>query len=62
MVYSLTEKGISLLPIIAQNGIWGKRYCQTTPERAATADALERGGPALWKKLMAGLREVHLAT
>src|SRR5262245_17243156 len=26
-VYSLTEKGIALLPILAQIGSWSRRYC-----------------------------------
>jgi DNA-binding HxlR family transcriptional regulator len=58
-VYSLTEKGITLLPVIAQIGIWGKQFCPTTPESAATAASLERGGPAYWKRLMAELRRSH---
>ena len=59
-VYSLTEKGIALLPILAQIGIWSRRYRPVDPALAATAAELERGGPALWERLMADLRAQHL--
>jgi DNA-binding HxlR family transcriptional regulator len=61
-IYSLTEKGIALLPIVAQIGIWGKQYCPATPQSAATASSLEAGGPSHWKRLMAELRKSHLGT
>jgi DNA-binding HxlR family transcriptional regulator len=59
-IYSLTEKGIALLPILAQIGIWGRSYCPVTQESAATAAQLEKGGPKLWKKMMSELRRTHL--
>ena len=59
-VYSLTEKGIALLPILAQIGIWGRRYGPVTEESAATAAWLEQGGPALWEEVAADLRRTHL--
>jgi DNA-binding HxlR family transcriptional regulator len=59
-IYSLTEKGIDLLPILAQIGIWGRRYGPVTPESAATAAWLEEGGPALWDEIASDLRETHL--
>jgi DNA-binding HxlR family transcriptional regulator len=59
-VYSLTEKGIALLPILAQIGIWGRRYGPVTEESAATAAWLEAGGPALWEEIAADLRRSHL--
>src|SRR6266540_3604213 len=40
-VYSLTEKGIELLPIVAQIGIWSRRYRPVSEELAATAAQLE---------------------
>jgi DNA-binding HxlR family transcriptional regulator len=59
-VYSLTEKGISLLPILAQIGIWSLSYRQVSDELGATAVELEAGGPPLWARLMAELRTTHL--
>ncbi len=59
-VYSLTDKGISLLPILAQIGIWSLSYMPVSDELGATAVGLEAGGPPLWAKLMAELRATHL--
>jgi DNA-binding HxlR family transcriptional regulator len=59
-IYSLTEKGIALLPILAQIGFWGREYCPVTSESAATAARLKRGGPDLLKRMMIELRRVHL--
>ena len=63
-IYSLTEKGIALLPVLAQIGIWGRH---SVPEFAKADQAtkainrmLERGGPKLWKKMMDDLRAEHL--
>src|SRR5712691_11834410 len=52
-VYSLTERGISLLPILAQIGIWSLSYMPVSAELGATAVELQAGGPALWDTLMA---------
>jgi hypothetical protein len=59
-IYSLTDRGIALLPVIAQMGIWGRSYGPVTKQSAAMAARLERGGPKLWKKLMTALRKTHL--
>jgi len=59
-VYSLTQRGIDLLPVLAQIGIWSRRYLPVSEELAATAEELERGGPELWEQWMAALRAVHL--
>lgn len=58
-IYSLTDKGIALLPVIAQIGIWGRTHCPVTTDSAATAAQLEKGGPKLWKKKMSELRRTH---
>jgi DNA-binding HxlR family transcriptional regulator len=58
-IYSLTAMGIDLLPVVAQIGIWGRKHQPVTRESAAPAAALEKGGPALWKKLQAQLRKTH---
>jgi DNA-binding HxlR family transcriptional regulator len=59
-IYSLTPLGIDLLPILAQIGIWGRRHLPVTKESGAAAAALERGGPATWKKMQSDLRKTHL--
>lgn len=59
-VYSLTEKGIELLPILAQMAVWGRKYLPVTEELSIRAQLLEEGGPPMWAELMAELREKHL--
>jgi DNA-binding HxlR family transcriptional regulator len=59
-IYSLTEKAIALVPIFAQLGAWGRRYTPATEELSIRAQLLEEGGPAMWDRFMAELREVHL--
>ncbi len=59
-IYSLTEKGIELVPVLAQMAIWGRKYLPASPELAAMAKTLEDGGPKLWAAMMRRLREVHL--
>jgi DNA-binding HxlR family transcriptional regulator len=59
-VYSLTAKGIDLLPILAQIGIWSLRYRPVSDELGATAVELEQGGPPFWAELMSEMRKTHL--
>lgn len=59
-IYSLTEQGIELLPILAQMAAWGRKYLPVTPELAIRAQLLEEGGPPLWADFMDELRETHL--
>jgi len=61
-VYSLTEKGIRLLPVLAQIGIWSRSFLPVSEELGATAAELEAGGPALWREWMAKLRTEHLGS
>jgi len=61
-IYSLTDAGIALLPVLAQIGIWSRTYQPVSDELGATAAALEAGGPPLWEQVMADLRATHLAT
>lgn len=58
--FSLTEKSISLLPIFAHLGAWGRRWLDVSPELAIRAELLERGGPALWERFEHELRVEHL--
>lgn len=59
-VYSLTEKGIELLPVLAQLAAWGRKYLPVSEELAIRAQLLEEGGPKLWDEFMDELREMHL--
>jgi DNA-binding HxlR family transcriptional regulator len=63
-IYSLTEKGIELLPIIVQIGAWGSRHVPAAKKLDRQARAMIRdvqeGGPALWTRLMDELRTAHL--
>jgi DNA-binding HxlR family transcriptional regulator len=59
-IYSLTEKGIELLPVLAQMSVWGRKYLPVTEELSIRAELLEKGGPKLWSQFMDELREIHL--
>jgi DNA-binding HxlR family transcriptional regulator len=59
-VYSLTEKAITLLPVLAQIGAWGRRHLPVTEELSIRARLLEEGGPQLWDRFMDELRAEHL--
>jgi DNA-binding HxlR family transcriptional regulator len=59
-IYSLTEQGIELLPILAQMGAWGRKYLPASEELGIRAQLLQEGGPKMWDELMSELREIHL--
>ncbi len=59
-IYSLTETGIALLPVLVQMGIWGSKHRPASPELARFSASLEKGGPTLWAELAAELRRIHL--
>ena len=59
-LYSLTERGIQLLPILAQMATWGRRHLPASEELGIRAQLLEEGGPQMWAELMDELRETHL--
>ncbi|NUP05984.1 MAG: helix-turn-helix transcriptional regulator [Polyangiaceae bacterium] len=63
-IYSLTEKGIQLLPVLVQIRIWGAHHMgkidAVSPAVKAFNRKLERGGPELWAQMMAELRATHL--
>jgi DNA-binding PadR family transcriptional regulator len=59
-IYSLTEKGIELLPVLAQMSVWGRRHLRVSEELSIRAQLLEEGGPKLWADFMQELRETHL--
>jgi DNA-binding HxlR family transcriptional regulator len=60
IIYSLTEKSITLVPVLAQIGIWANCWLPVDTEMAESARQLEAGGPPLWEELMADLRRLHL--
>ena len=59
-IYSLTEKAIQLVPLLALMGAWGRRHLPVTRELSVRAQLLEEGGPELWDQLMDDLRAIHL--
>jgi DNA-binding HxlR family transcriptional regulator len=60
-IYTLTEQGIELLPILAQIGSWGGKYLPVTRELGIRAQLLADGGPRMWEVFMDELRERHLS-
>ncbi len=59
-IYSLTEQGIELLPVLAQMSAWGYKYLDVSDELGIRAKLLRDGGPKLWAEFMDELRETHL--
>jgi DNA-binding HxlR family transcriptional regulator len=59
-IYSLTEQGIELLPILAQMSGWGFKYLPVSEELGIRAKLLNEGGPTMWAEFMDELREIHL--
>lgn len=58
-IYSLTEKGIELLPLLMEMNIWGQKNLPDAKLRGL-ARILEEGGPKLRAQFMAELRQTHL--
>src|SRR3979411_2241961 len=59
-IYSLTEQGIELLPILAQMSGWGFKYLPVSEELGIRAKLLSEGGPKMWSDFMDELGQVHL--
>ncbi|MBN9232291.1 MULTISPECIES: winged helix-turn-helix transcriptional regulator [Phyllobacteriaceae] len=59
-IYSLTEMSITLIPILAQLGAWGRVWLPVSEELSIRAKILEEGGMALWQDFMDELRCEHL--
>jgi DNA-binding HxlR family transcriptional regulator len=59
-IYSLTEKGIEMLPILAQMSGWGFNYLPVSEQLGIRAKLLSEGGPKMWAEFMDELRESHL--
>jgi DNA-binding HxlR family transcriptional regulator len=58
-IYSLTERGIALLPLLMEMVAWGHEHLPASTLRGL-AQVLEEGGPKLRAEFMAELRETHL--
>src|SRR6187551_3199834 len=63
-IYSLTDKGIALLPIVVQIGAWGSRWVpeakKLDPRARKVIRELQEGGPSAWAKRMDELRAAHV--
>ena len=59
VIYSLTERGIELLPLLVEMSVWAHKYLQPSGLRGL-ARVLAEGGPKLRSEFMAELRETHL--
>jgi len=59
-MYSLTEAGIQVLPIMVALGNWGLAHRDGSPRLRVRAELLRDGGPDLVAAMMDELREVHL--
>ena len=59
-IYSLTEKGIELVPVIAQMAYWGRRHLPVSEELSIRAQVMEEGGDRLIADMMYELRESHV--
>src|SRR5690349_25001338 len=63
-IFSLTERGIELLPIVVQIGAWGSRWVpdakKLDPPSRKLLRELQEGGPRVWAKWMDELRAIHL--
>jgi DNA-binding HxlR family transcriptional regulator len=60
-IYSLTEKGIALVPLLLDMAAWGHEYLPDSTLHGR-ARALEGGGPDLLAEFMDELRKIHLPT
>jgi DNA-binding HxlR family transcriptional regulator len=58
-IYSLTERGIELLPLLMEIIAWGHK-CLPASRLRGLAQILEEGGPKLRAEFMSELRETHL--
>lgn len=59
VIYSLTQRGIGLLPLLMEMVAWGSKYLRAARLRGLAKD-LEEGGPKRRAEFMSELRETHL--
>jgi DNA-binding PadR family transcriptional regulator len=58
-IYSLTERGIELLPLLMEMVAWGHK-CLPASRLRGLAHVLQEGGPKARAEFMSELRETHL--
>jgi DNA-binding HxlR family transcriptional regulator len=58
-IYSLTEKGIALVPLLLEMAAWGDEYLPTS-KLQGLARTLKEGGPEVRAEFMNELRKTHL--
>lgn len=58
--YTLTERGIDLVAVIATVAQWGAAHCPADPEKTDVISELAYELPAAWAHLMETLRAHHL--
>ena len=59
-IYSLTEKAIALVPVMAALGNWAVQHETPDPTFAARSILLGEGGPTMWAAFMDELRHIHM--
>jgi DNA-binding HxlR family transcriptional regulator len=59
-MYSLTEAGVQVLPVMVAMGAWGLAFRAGSRRLRVRAELLRDGGPELLTAMMDELREVHL--
>ena len=62
IIYSLTQKGIDLFPIIMSIAEWSVKYQPVDKEKAARAKEIIDGGVKAQREVMKSLRDQHLIT
>jgi DNA-binding HxlR family transcriptional regulator len=58
-IYSLTEKGVELLPLLMEMAAWANKHLPASRLKGLV-QVLDAGGPKLRTQFMAELRETHL--
>jgi len=59
-IYSLTEAGIDLVPIIIEIGAWSLKHRDVDPVKGKHAEMLVKGGKELQKEMRKNLAKEHL--
>jgi DNA-binding HxlR family transcriptional regulator len=59
-IYSLTEVGIDLLPLLAEMGAWSIKHRVVDKAKKKHAEALMKGGKELQKEIRKKLMKEHL--
>lgn len=54
--YDLTERAITLVPVLIHLGHWGERWLPADPALRRLNRRLYRGGPQMWEEIMKDLR------